>query len=595
MIRELSEEGYTIRVDSSSQVLRISAFDETDLDPATQEVSFDPFFPQPSSEMLRPPPLDPVTGPVENVIHPTLHGLLDERFVPTSLLVQKAKQFDDGLFAGVERAAQNGAGLFAGKASFLTDLSARLAGRPEADEPLVLLGAAARLSEISLEIPPRLGPRVDTLTAEFLADERRSQPLGFYTWADDLEAIFRQDRLLQQEITSPRSLGALVHALRSSPPLRATYETWLGLVSRLTNPTAWPDLRQLLTAGGAERGPASLCPPSVSHEGELGKRLFADRPIPDGWSLIDEMIRRMRAGDLRVQPTAESGWYDYQTWAHEALVIPERMPEAAKLRFTEGYRKNLLELFKGAQALARETHVKQLEVVELGMAASPLEREPLVFSVTPDLTVEPLASFYLRRAMGYGFVRRVLEDVFGRDGLGSLTRLAPDGPGLYDLGTQIEEIESLFLGAYLITCREIGLTPDESLPADAREEHHASRFSEWMATLEHDPDLGRDSRMMTPVFYDLERRKLKAWVFLGWAAREIRVDFAAPPQVEVYDEAGNPVALGEDVQVVFNSEEHTVAYPVTAEVYVSRVLGRDEFRQLCDTYTTRSAILAHLE
>ena len=38
-------------------------------------------------------------------------------FVSASVLAQKAKQFDDGLYAAVEDAAQNGAGSFAGKAS----------------------------------------------------------------------------------------------------------------------------------------------------------------------------------------------------------------------------------------------------------------------------------------------------------------------------------------------------------------------------------------------------------------------------------------------------------------------------------------------
>ena len=596
MIRELTEEGYTIRLDLSGQVLRISTSDETDFDPATREVSFDPLFPQPSSEVLPDPLVRRPTVTPENVIHPTLRGLLDERFAPVSLLVQKAKQFDDGLYAAVERAAQSGAGLFAGKASLLTNLSARLAGRPDADEPLVLLVAAARLGGLSLELPSQLEDRVDRLTTDFLADEQRSKPLGFYTWTDDLEAIFRQDRLLQQEITSPPSLDALVYALRSAPPLRATYESWLGLVSRLTNPTARQDLRQRLAAGGSGGGSTSLCPPSVSHESELIKKLFADRPIPDGFSLVDEMIRRMRAGDLRVQPTTQSGWYDYQTWAHEPFVIPERMVEAAKLRFEEGYRNELLDLFKGAQALARETHIKQLErAIAMGMDVPSLREEPLIFSVTPDLTVEPLASFYLRRAIGYGFVRRVLEGVFGPEGLGTLSRLTPDGPLPGNLGGQLEEIESLFLGAYLITCREIALTPDESLPAEARGERHASRFSEWAVALDSDPDLGADNRMMIPVFYDLQRRKVKVWVFLGWAARDISVEFEMPPLAEVFDEAGQPVALGEDVQVAFNSEQHTVMYPVTAEVYVSRVLDREEFRQLCDAHTTRSAILAQLE
>jgi len=36
------------------------------------------------------------------------------------------------------------------------------------------------------------------------------------------------------------------------------------------------------------------------------------------------------------------------------------------------------------------------------------------------------------------------------------------------------------------------------------------------------------------------------------------------------------------------------AAPVVAEVYVARLVGRDEFRRHCDRFRTRDAILANL-
>ena len=72
------------------------------------------------------------------------------------------------------------------------------------------------------------------------------------------------------------------------------------------------------------------------------------------------MIRRIRLGQIELKPTGRSGWYDYQTWALEPLVVPEAMPESARLKLNDDYRKQLLELFKGVLALTRETHVKQL-------------------------------------------------------------------------------------------------------------------------------------------------------------------------------------------------------------------------------------------
>ena len=70
----------------------------------------------------------------------------------------------------------------------------------------------------------------------------------------------------------------------------------------------------------------------------------------------------MRSGEVNLEPTGESGWYDHQTWSLEPLVVPDRTPEAARLELGKRYRKHLEDLFRGALALARETHVKQLAV-----------------------------------------------------------------------------------------------------------------------------------------------------------------------------------------------------------------------------------------
>ncbi len=90
----------------------------------------------------------------------------------------------------------------------------------------------------------------------------------------------------------------------------------------------------------------------------------------------------------------ESGWYDYQTWALEALVIPERMAEGERLELDDEYRKLLLELFKGLLTLTRETHIKQLEIPMVGAALGGRE---VYIDIAPALAAEPLATFYLRR------------------------------------------------------------------------------------------------------------------------------------------------------------------------------------------------------
>ena len=59
------------------------------------------------------------------------------------------------------------------------------------------------------------------------------------------------------------------------------------------------------------------------------------------------------------------------------------------------------------------------------------------------------------------------------------------------------------------------------------------RFVEWSSRLTRDEDLGRDPRMMVPLFYDVGREKTKVWVVLGWSGRPLEVGFREPPKARV--------------------------------------------------------------
>jgi hypothetical protein len=121
--------------------------------------------------------------------------------------------------------------------------------------------------------------------------------------------------------------------------------------------------------------------------------------------------------------------------------------------------------------------------------------------------------------------------------------------------------------------------------------------------------------MMVPVFYDLQRRRTKVWAFLGWGRVPLQVQFRRPPGILSCEPAGagegEPTGrlgvlqrvfrkqLGwfgrhRAVDLQFHGEEHGLAVPVMAEVYVGQLLDRDEFRRHCDRYGTREAILANL-
>ncbi|XXT25341.1 hypothetical protein WME94_27815 [Sorangium sp. So ce429] len=554
----------------------------------------------------------------EPEIFPTLQAArLPSRMVSAAMLAQKAKQFDDGLIAAVELAAQQGAGRLRGKAYLIETWLASLAhGSPAI--PAALLLSAARLGGAVKAAPPALAADVARLTDEFLADELRSKPLGIYTWSEPLRRVFRQDRLLQAPLRDPGQIEALARVLREEAAARTTYEAALALASRLTGALDAPDLTSVLRSldrGQVEVGRAhAIFPPSRSVEADLAIRLLGDRSIPEGFDLIGELAARIRDGSVDLRPTAASGWYDLQTWALEPLVAPERSPEASRLSLERRYGELLLELFRGILALTRETHVKQLAVPLAGCAEPALRRRPsVVIDVLPELSAEPTVSYFLRRALGYRFVRRTLEGTFGEEALARIKRLTPEGPVELPLSDELAQVEGLFFGAAAAVASDLGMSLDEAMDPAFRDacavvdvlpdqdgslgsgrgrEHDAQAFRRWIAR--DDRDVGRDARMMVPVFHDLDRQQTKAWVFLGWSAQRVLVSFRSPPVVRVFAPDGREASPPE-VDVRFGALTHDLAYPVMAEIHVDRLLDRDELRALCDEHRTRSAILAALE
>ena len=413
--------GWAITLDRSGQVLRLDA---------PKDVAYE-WRNEPSHVEQREDPLSPTLPPATG------------DFVPAALLAQKAKQFDDGLYAAVELAATNGAGAFPGIHRFLVDLvqDMRKGGDLRREDPTWLVLAANELGQgWGPGRVPHLGGRLGEILDAFEADARRSKPLGFYTWSQPLRWSFRRDRMLQSAIPAGANLARLLSPLRSDPARRATYTAWLALAEGMTNPFAYADLRPLLGGQATRSGTAvRFLPPSRSKESDLAKRLWGDRPVPDGANLLDLLIQRVRDGSVSLEPRDDSGWYDRQTWSLEPLLRPEATPEAAHLRYSKAYRKHLEDLFRGILALTRETHVKQLESPAAGAYMPP----PTVH-IRPELTVEPLATSYRRRADSYAFVRGVLERAFGRGALGALHRETAGGPVSMDLDTELAFMERLF-------------------------------------------------------------------------------------------------------------------------------------------------------
>ena len=197
-MKDLVVREHRVRIDLGPQILSVECPEDVTWDAAQAE-----------------PPLSKTIGP-----------LRQGRFVSASVLAQKAKLFDDGLFAAVELAAQGGQGKCAGKARLLEKVAQRLAGMegPRVGEVAAILLAACELGGLRVAQSAGIAGAVRQSLTEFLADELRSKPLGFYSWSPALEAIFRQDRMLQTELKDPVGVEILARAIHGTPEVRALYE-----------------------------------------------------------------------------------------------------------------------------------------------------------------------------------------------------------------------------------------------------------------------------------------------------------------------------------------------------------------------------------
>ena len=137
------------------------------------------------------------------------------------------------------------------------------------------------------------------------------------------------------------------------------------------------------------------------------------------------------------------------------------MPEARHLEFSEEYKKELVGLLKALMALTRETHIKQLEIPIAGAARPRVE-------IRPEVSLEPLASYYLRRAESYRFVHRVLEEALGEVGLRSMRRMTVDGRSNLPLDQELRLLQRIFHGAYLVVCDELGMGPESTKEGTVR-------------------------------------------------------------------------------------------------------------------------------
>jgi hypothetical protein len=549
-------------------------------------------------------------------------GACDYSILPSlELCGVRGKFFDDGMYAAVELELENGtAKLRGGKEAFLLALAEVLnekykASLKPADSPYrsalvyvvtaLVLGSRDGTVPDELNLNPIILEEARAGADKFVrGDPLRSKPIGFYTWRPELSRIFTRDRWLQRKFYSEddgelKTALALADAVTSDAALREQHDYVVETYSRLTNPfagetvgdyiSAVPDPAKALVDPAAfkaakeklagEGRTFALFPASRSREVDLCNKLEGF-PLLEG-NLMDVLIDEIQAGRLTLEPDRSSGWYEYQQYALEALLTPDKLPEGKKLIMDKRYRERLEEAFRSMLTQARETHVKSLDIAEAGA-------EPEIeIDVRPAFSAEPIPTYYVRVARGYGFLRSVLGNAIG-ERIAETYGLRENGTAADALDAELAAIQELYYGFYLETCANIGLIPDLET-GEVENPVAAVRAAEkWLGGWRDDPLMSQDIRVIVPIGPTGDGR-LDCWAVLGVRPMNIVVSYGEEPSV--LTEA--PVEL----IVNYAPKSYSILVPVFAEVILpaEEPLTRDEFRNVCDRYDNKKDIIEALE
>lgn len=531
-----------------------------------------------------------------------------------NLIDGKAKQFDDGLYAALDQAYYSGLNQML--QSHVRLVRRLFDGVGPASPAAPFLAAGLELAGQKVDLPDAAGRAAkDRWLREFANDPSRSKPIGFYGWNDTLTDCWKFLRFFEKEFDGSQMAVplAVAAALNGNAALRADYRKALDFYAHLTDPFpcfSFDDIQGQTAVFNPARTTAdhrntfALFPPSGSRDTELFRRLFP-MGLPPQTDMMRELIARIRSGEVDLKPRDESGWYDYQAYALEAFVLPEKADGANKLVLTRSYKERSLEAFRALLTKRRETHVRQLESVGCAKSETDMPESVRPDAVIPRLRVEPSPGYYLRTARAYSFLADYLDAAIGEPGLRSLHGLTESGPRPLDLYAELHFMRDLFYGLYSISAEDTDLKPDVTPGEAARLEACYAVAAAWLPNALNDPDLSADTRVAVPVYVDPVRHRTRLWVTLGVRTAKLNADYAdpaRPPRIKPVKRAASgpsrtqPTAdedwskvesyrLGTSHYLIFGDEFAEV------EIHSLSPPTRKEFRAICDQYKTREAVL----
>lgn len=499
----------------------------------------------------------------------------DSPYINATMLQQQSKVFDDGLILALDKMRHDApASRLVGQA-FLDKLIRALAAENE-DELAAFVAAAAELG--GMDLSPFGAPN----GAPFgTAKEKRSAwvarcekdmplsllPVGAYTWKPEYERIFRQDRLLQTKLETDEAM-TLKRILEEDADLLAGYRRQRQMDVLLSNPSYYASVLE----APVENLPWTKGFRFFSPSGEMVDFWLAVLKLdPPPGERLNTMIRLVREGTLSLKPRDDSGWYDWRLWAIEPLIDPDRAPEFARIRIGDDYRDLLEAYFKAYAAQNREV------IVKVGSSRSIVggidRRKIYNYEFVP--TIEPLAEYYRRQALGYRFIREALAKLIDRETLADVRREYPLGEGNFGIVEELTEMERLFNGAYLLACYETGLAP-QTVPEPSAA---LARLQRWRAELPRNREMAVDLRAMVPVRLNRDGT-YDVWLILGAEPVWLWQNWLDLPVVTLWRD-GQDVTNEYSVNKRVAGNQITMV-PVTIEGRVKKLLNRQELQAALD-------------
>jgi hypothetical protein len=291
---------------------------------------------------------------------------------------------------------------------------------------------------------------------------------------------------------------------------------------------------------------------------------------------------------------------DYEMWATEPLAKPEKTLESGKLEIYPNYKEQLEQVFKTILSLNNSLNL--VSGYGYGNRAGPVDpRGTTVVYVEPDFSVEPLPTYYLRSSIAYESTRNSLTSLLGQSTLRRLHRVTANGRSSLCLDDELQQMQDIFLGAYCVSMRELGLQSKQATFKGRRISPGCiEKFQQWSKVSPQDSDVTADARVLLPISYDKHSGLTKVWAFLGWTSNPIIIGYAKEPEVISIRKAGDPSALRTNsesvnkVKVRFRKSAFCSYLPVVVEMNFAGVLNQDEFRHLCDENNSVRGVIEEL-